>query len=110
MPKTMGQSPMGLDESYGDPAPEAPEGEDGIKKPESVDEENAGADEILVAKDKLGDGVKVGDQCTFEITQDFGDEMALKYRKEGDESKGDQAEMGPEEAELNAMSEAPMKG
>ena len=79
-----------MDESYGakPAAPVAPPesgGEPAETKPaaekESVDEENAGAAEILVAKNKLPD-VKEGDTCTFKVVKDFGDEWSLEYVKE----------------------------
>lgn len=77
-----------LDPSYGGkpaaPATPLEGGEAGEKEasPEqSVDEENAGSSEILIAKDKLPD-VKEGDQCTFKVTKDFGDEFSLEYVKE----------------------------
>lgn len=47
---------------------------------ESVDEENAGAPEILITKSKLP-GKKEGDTCTFKVVKDFGDELSLEYVK-----------------------------
>lgn len=74
-------------------------GETAVKPPEkpvaeekeSVDEENAGATEILVTKSKLP-GKKEGDSCTFKVVKDFGDELSLEYVKPGgktDESTND---------------------
>ena len=55
-----------------------------------MDKENEGENEILVPKKNLTDGIKVGDECTFRATQDFGDEMAFEYVKEGESPKGEQ--------------------
>lgn len=64
-----------MDQSYSapvkKPAPSA--------KAETVDEENAGASEILVSKDKLPEGIKEGETCTFTVTKDYGDEVSLTY-------------------------------
>lgn len=57
--------------------------------PESVDEENAGSAEILIAKDKLPPGTKEGDTCTFKVSKDVGDELILEYVKEGQEETGE---------------------
>ncbi len=86
----------------------APEKEEAAP-PKSIDEENAGATEILVGKDKLPEGIKEGDECRFRVTKDFGDELSLEYVK--DEEKGSKTEqhedMGVEGelAELSSGSE-----
>jgi hypothetical protein len=59
-----------------------------VKPPEdstptkSVDEENAGASEILISKSKLPSGTKEGDECVFKVAKDFGDEVSLTYVKD----------------------------
>jgi hypothetical protein len=53
---------------------------------ESVDEENAGAAEILISKKELPSGVKAGDTCTFKVVKDFGEECSLQYVKKPAES------------------------
>lgn len=73
-----------MEEAYGGSKapvepPDKPE-----SKPDSVDEENAGASEILIDKSKLPSGTKVGETCTFRVAQDFGDEVSLEYVKEGE--------------------------
>ena len=80
-----------MDTSYSEPATKTP-----VEKPEteteseteSVDEENAGASEILVSKKELPSGVKEGDTCKFKVTKDFGDEVSLTYVKEAAEQAG----------------------
>lgn len=71
---------------------------------ESVDEENAGATEILIAKNKLPGGTKEGDECTFRVTKDFGDEVSLAYVKESEEQTSDEP-MSKVGSELTALSE-----
>lgn len=71
-------------DGYGDGSapvnpPETPAAE---TENESVDEENAGAAEILISKDKLPSGTKEGDTYTFKVSKDFGDEVSLEYVKE----------------------------
>lgn len=68
-------SPVVPPESGGEP------GEEAAEPKQSVDEENAEGAEILIAKNKLPD-VKEGDECTFKVTKDFGDEFSLEYVKE----------------------------
>lgn len=53
--------------------------------PESVDEQNAGEAQILIAKDELPPGTKAGDTCTFKVSKDTGDEFILDYVKERQE-------------------------
>lgn len=60
----------------------APAVEPPAEPSETVDEENAGAAEILIAKDKLPSGTKEGDTCTFRVVKDFGDEFSLEYVSE----------------------------
>lgn len=50
--------------------------------PQSVDEENAGATEILVSKSQLPSGSKEGDTLTFKIAKDYGDEVSLELAEE----------------------------
>lgn len=92
-----------MEEAYGgSKAPvESPESES--KSAESVDEENAGASEILIDKSKLPEGTKVGETCTFRVAQDFGDEVSLEYVKEGEETETEEpgSEVGKE---LSALS------
>ena len=75
-----------MDSSYGAVTPPEkaaePKGES-----QSVDEANAGASEVLIAKDKLPTGIKEGDTCTFKVTKDFGDELSLEYVKETNEEQ-----------------------
>lgn len=98
MPKYTPTEDDMLDESYSEPqSTAAPE--------ESVDEENAGADEILVAKTKLPDGTKEGDTCTFKVTKDFGDEMSLTPVSDYKESETESEPMSQEGQELSALAE-----
>lgn len=72
-----------MDSGYGETPvtkPEAKPETDMEEKGKSVDEENAGAPEILVMKSKLP-GKKEGDTCTFKVVKDFGDELSLEYMK-----------------------------
>lgn len=90
-----------MDSSYGG-AVTAPEEE--AAPAESVDEQNAGATEILIGKNKLPSGTKEGDECTFRITKDYGDEFSLEYVKET-ESEPTEEPMSTEGQELSALSE-----
>lgn len=92
-----------MDSSYGGGAVTAPDDE-GTSPPESVDEENAGATEILIAKNKLPSGTKEGDTCTFRVTKDYGDEFSLEYVKES-ASEPTEEPMSTEGQELSALSE-----
>ena len=56
---------------------------------QSVDEQNAGAAQILIAKEKLPPGTKEGDICSFKVSKDVGDEYILDYVKEGQEEQGE---------------------
>ena len=70
-------------ESGGNPDENAP--------PEkSVDEANSEASEILIAKNKLPEGTKEGDTCTFKVSKDVGDELILEYVKDDQEERGEQ--------------------
>jgi hypothetical protein len=70
-----------MDSSYGpSPPDEAPVAKDPA---ESVDEQNAGAAQILIAKEKLPSGTKEGDTFTFKVSKDVGDEYILDYVNEG---------------------------
>lgn len=80
-----------MDGSYGNapvtpPDKSAPAAED----TQSVDEQNSGASEILISKDKLPSSTKEGDTCTFKVVKDFGDEVSLEYVKAGREETGAQ--------------------
>jgi hypothetical protein len=75
---------------------------------QSVDEQNAGASEILIAKDKLPSGTVEGDTCTFKVTKDFGDEVSLEYVKDSEEESDEQTSdnmASAAESELSAMDE-----
>jgi hypothetical protein len=75
-----------MDSSYGNAPVSPPDNAPADKAPpESVDEQNAGSAEILIAKDKLPPGTKEGDTCTFKVSKDAGDELILEYVKEGQE-------------------------
>ena len=72
----------------------------------SVDEQNAGAAEILISKDKLPSGTKEGDTCTFKVSKDFGDEVSLEIVSESDEESAEPTNDNLEsttESELSAM-------
>lgn len=76
-----------MDSSYG---PSPPDKAPTNKAPqESVDEQNAGAAEILIGKDKLPPGTKEGDTYTFKVSKDVGDEYILEYVKE-EQEEGDE--------------------
>ena len=75
--------------------------------PESVDEQNAGAAEILIAKDKLPTGTKEGDTCTFKVSKDVGDEYILEYVKEGQQEASEPTRenvYATTESELSSLS------
>lgn len=75
-----------MDSSYGNDPVSPPDKMPSDKAPkESIDDQNAGAAEILIAKDKLPPGTKKGDTCTFKVSKDAGDEFILEYMKEGQE-------------------------
>ena len=75
-----------MDSAYGNAPVSPPDKTPADKAPEeSVDEQNAGAAEILIAKDKLPEGTKEGDTCTFKVSKDVGDEFILTNVKEGEE-------------------------
>ena len=75
-----------MDSSYGNAPVSPPDKAPADKAPEeSVDEQNAGAAEILIGKDKLPSGTKEGDTCTFKVSKDVGDEYILEYVKEDQE-------------------------
>lgn len=87
-----------MDESYAAPS-QAP------KKPapqESVDEMNAGAAEILVAKNKLPAGTKEGDTVSFRVSRDYGDELSLEPVSSPKEAEP-QEPMSVERGELEAL-------
>jgi len=82
MPNRMTDDAM--DSSYSGAPVQAPDNAPANAAPkESIDEQNAGAAEILIAKDKLPPGTKEGDTCTFKVSKDVGDEYILEYVKEG---------------------------
>lgn len=90
-----------MDSSYGsEPAVTPPE------KPAetaSVDEENAGASEILVSKGQLPSGTKEGDTCTFRVTKDYGDEFSLEYVSESAEETTEEEPMSTARQEIAAL-------
>jgi hypothetical protein len=76
-----------LDSSYGAQSAVKPPPDSGGDTPpeakgpqESVDEQAADGAEILIAKDKLPDA-KEGDECTFRVVRDYGDEFSLEFVK-----------------------------
>lgn len=93
-----------MDESYASPKVAAPSKETAPKP--SVDEESAGATEILIAKNKLPPGCKVGDSYEFKVTQDFGDEASLELvsKSKGEETETEEP-MSTEGQELAALSQ-----
>lgn len=99
-----------MDSSYGGEAAAVTPPDKAPAETESVDEENAGAAEILVEKSKLPAGTKEGDTCTFRVVKDFGNEVSLEYVEEGGEEEAEAPETttGNEAAELTALSEEGM--
>ncbi len=92
-----------MDDSYAAPKVAAPPKETAPKP--SVDEESAGATEILIAKNKLPDGCKVGDSYEFKVTKDFGDEASLELVSKGEgENTETEEPMSSEGQELAALS------
>jgi hypothetical protein len=93
-----------MDSSYG---PSPPVKAPAEKAPEqSVDEQNAGAAEILIAKDKLPPGTKEGATCTFKVVQSTGDEFILEHVKDGEGNTSETSNENPEETtdrELTAL-------
>lgn len=69
---------------------------------ESVDEESAGAAEILVEKVKLPAGTKEGDTVTFKVKKDFGDEVSLEAATPSAPEETEEPETA-EEGELKAL-------
>lgn len=75
-----------MDSSYGNAPVSPPDKSPADKAPqESVDEQNAGQAQILIAKDKLPSGTKPGDTCSFRVSKDVGEDYILEYIKEGQE-------------------------
>ncbi len=73
---------------------------------QSIDEQNAGAAQILIAKEKLPPGTKEGDTCTFKVSKDVGDEYILDYVKEGQEEASETTKDNLDattESELSAL-------
>ena len=102
-----------MDESYAGSKPDVnpPEESPPEKSPEqSVDEENASSNEILVPKKNLHEGIKVGDECKFKATADFGEEMAFEYVKEDKETPGDEGETSNMSVEGRELAEMDAKG
>jgi len=96
-----------MDGSYGNAPVTPPDNAPADKAPaESVDEENAGAAQILVAKKELPPGTKEGDTCTFKVKKDFGDECSLEYVKDeespDEETTRDEMDMTTEN-EISAL-------
>lgn len=74
-----------MDSSYKSSPVQPPDKALADKAPqESVDEQNSGEAEILIAKDKLPSGTKEGATCTFRVAKDVGDEFILEYVKDGE--------------------------
>ena len=91
-----------MDSSYGNDPVSPPDKAPADKAPqESVDEQNAGAAQILIAKEKLPPGTKEGDTCTFKVSKDVGDEYILEYIKEGEEESAE-----PTRENLDATTES----
>jgi len=89
-----------MDSTYGEPSVSAPEEAPAAEPPtESVDEANAEEAEILISKDELPSGAKVGDTYTFKVSQDAGDELILEY------VKADQGEVGPTKVNFEATTD-----
>lgn len=75
-----------MDSSYSDAPVSPPDKAPADAAPkESVDEQNAGAAQILIGKDKLPPGTKEGATCTFKVSKDVGEDFILEYVKEGEE-------------------------
>ena len=75
-----------MDSSYSNAPVSPPDKSPAAKAPaESVDEQNAGAAQILIAKDKLPSGTKPGDTCSFKVSKDVGEDYILEFIKEGQE-------------------------
>ena len=100
-----------MDSSYGNAPVSPPDTMPGNKAPkESVDAENAGAAEILIAKDKLPTGTKEGDTCTFKVSKDVGDEFILEYVKEDNEETPEPTRDNIDETTENEISALDQKG
>ena len=96
-----------MEKSYGGTPPvEAPEE---AEPAESVDEENAGTSEILIAKTELPSGTKEGDTCTFKVVKDFGNEFSLEYVKESP-APGEQTADNMETTTANEITAMDEKG
>ena len=61
---------------------------------QTVDEENAGENEILVSKKSLPAGMKVGDTCTMTLKKDFGDEVSMACAPEDEAEPGEMTNDG----------------
>jgi hypothetical protein len=89
-----------MDPSYGgDTAVKVPD----KTPPESVDEQNADEAQILVDKKELPPGTKKGDKCMFEVMEDHGEEMSLRYVKEGESAKTESTPGEDTASELAAL-------
>ena len=75
-----------MDSSYGNAPVSPPDKAPADAAPkQSIDEQNAGAAQILIAKKELPAGAKEGDVFTFKARKDFGEDMSLELVKEGQE-------------------------
>lgn len=95
-----------MDGSYGNTPAAPPDAQPGADETKSVDEQNAGEAAILIAKDKLPPGTKVGDTCTFKASKEVGDEFILEYVKDGKEETGEPTNdsvTSKTESELSAL-------
>lgn len=91
-----------MDESYASAPVSAPDSSS--SQADTVDEENAGAAEILVSKDKLPEGTKEGDVCSFKVTKDFGDEVSLEYVDESEPEETEPTTASPEDQAASEIS------
>lgn len=96
-----------MDSSYSSSPVSPPDKAPAAKAPqESVDEQNAGAAQILIAKKELPAGAKEGDVFTFKAQKDFGEDMSLELVKEGQEESSETTKDNLDattESELSAL-------
>lgn len=109
MPQTMPMDEQ-MDDMYGNEGDTSSTDETNASTQESVDEENAGAAQILISKDQLPSGTKEGDECTFKVVKDFGDEFSLEYVSEEKEGEGEETEgysepMSEVQSDMNSLAE-----
>ena len=91
-----------MDSSYSSSPVSPPDKSPANEAPaESVDEQNSGAAQILIAKKELPAGAKEGDVFTFKARKDFGEDMSLELVKEGQEEASE-----PTKDNLDATTES----